>query len=122
VGKSSLFNLLTEQSAAAENYPFCTIEPNEARCPVPDARYVGWRLFIYFLRSVLLWARIRRIDFDLRCKWPDLFNMENWRRRSIFLSVANAVDRTKSQSLKSVLILIGQMALLNFQRSLRNIT
>lgn len=40
VGKSSLFNLLTEQSAAAENYPFCTIEPNEARCPVPDARYV----------------------------------------------------------------------------------
>jgi obg-like ATPase 1 len=41
VGKSSLFNLLTKQSAAAENYPFCTIEPNEARCPVPDARYVS---------------------------------------------------------------------------------
>ncbi|KAK3386654.1 P-loop containing nucleoside triphosphate hydrolase protein [Podospora didyma] len=39
VGKSSLFNLMTEQSAAAENYPFCTIEPNEARCVVPDARY-----------------------------------------------------------------------------------
>ncbi|ORZ32150.1 P-loop containing nucleoside triphosphate hydrolase protein [Catenaria anguillulae PL171] len=39
VGKSSLFNLLTEQSAAAENYPFCTIEPNEARCAVPDDRY-----------------------------------------------------------------------------------
>ncbi|TVY15887.1 Obg-like ATPase 1 [Lachnellula arida] len=39
VGKSSLFNLLTEQSATAENYPFCTIEPNEARCAVPDARY-----------------------------------------------------------------------------------
>ncbi|KAJ1553632.1 hypothetical protein HK096_007086 [Nowakowskiella sp. JEL0078] len=39
VGKSSLFNLLTEQSAAAENFPFCTIEPNEARCPVPDERY-----------------------------------------------------------------------------------
>jgi obg-like ATPase 1 len=43
VGKSSLFNLLTEQSAAAENYPFCTIEPNEARCAVPDIRYVGLR-------------------------------------------------------------------------------
>lgn len=41
VGKSSLFNLLTSQSAAAENYPFCTIEPNEARCPVPDERYVS---------------------------------------------------------------------------------
>jgi obg-like ATPase 1 len=40
VGKSSLFNLMTEQSAAAENYPFCTIEPNEARCSVPDPRYV----------------------------------------------------------------------------------
>jgi obg-like ATPase 1 len=39
VGKSSLFNLLTEQSVAAENYPFCTIEPSEARCPVPDKRY-----------------------------------------------------------------------------------
>ncbi|CZS99080.1 probable GTP-binding protein [Rhynchosporium agropyri] len=36
VGKSSLFNLLTDQNAAAENYPFCTIEPNEARCAVPD--------------------------------------------------------------------------------------
>ena len=41
VGKSSLFNLMTEQSAAAENYPFCTIEPNEARCVVPDERYVS---------------------------------------------------------------------------------
>jgi obg-like ATPase 1 len=40
IGKSSLFNLLTKTSlAAAENFPFCTIEPNEARCPVPDERY-----------------------------------------------------------------------------------
>ena len=39
VGKSSLFNLLTEQSAAAENFPFCTIDPNESRCPVPDQRF-----------------------------------------------------------------------------------
>lgn len=39
VGKSSLFNLMTEQSVAAENYPFCTIDPNESRCPVPDLRY-----------------------------------------------------------------------------------
>lgn len=39
VGKSSLFNILTEQAIAAENYPFCTIDPNEGRCPVPDARY-----------------------------------------------------------------------------------
>lgn len=40
VGKSSLFNLLTEKSNPAENYPFCTIEPDEARCAVPDERYV----------------------------------------------------------------------------------
>lgn len=39
VGKSSLFNLLCSQSAAAENYPFCTIDPNESRCPVPDQRF-----------------------------------------------------------------------------------
>ena len=39
VGKSSLFNLLTKQSVAAENYPFCTIDPAEARCPVPDQRF-----------------------------------------------------------------------------------
>lgn len=39
VGKSSLFNLLTEQAVAAENYPFCTIDPNESRCAVPDQRY-----------------------------------------------------------------------------------
>ncbi len=39
VGKSSLFNLMTKQAAAAENYPFCTIEPNESRCPVPDQRF-----------------------------------------------------------------------------------
>lgn len=39
VGKSSLFNLLTEQAVAAENYPFCTIDPNESRCAVPDQRF-----------------------------------------------------------------------------------
>ena len=39
VGKSSLFNLLTKQAVAAENYPFCTIEPSEAKCPVPDQRF-----------------------------------------------------------------------------------
>jgi hypothetical protein len=31
VGKSTLFNLLTKLSVPAENFPFCTIEPNEAR-------------------------------------------------------------------------------------------
>src|SRR4249920_1213527 len=39
VGKSTLFNALTETAAAAAaNYPFCTIEPNVGEVPVPDAR------------------------------------------------------------------------------------
>jgi GTP-binding protein YchF len=38
VGKSTLFNALTKASIAAENYPFCTIEPNVGIVAVPDAR------------------------------------------------------------------------------------
>lgn len=39
VGKSTLFNALTNAAAAAaENYPFCTIEPNIGQVPVPDPR------------------------------------------------------------------------------------
>jgi hypothetical protein len=38
VGKSTLFNALTEAQIAAENYPFCTIEPNSGIVPVPDER------------------------------------------------------------------------------------
>ena len=39
VGKSSLFNaLLGLQKASSENYPFCTIEPNVGRVPIPDNR------------------------------------------------------------------------------------
>ena len=38
VGKSTLFNALTKAGIAAENYPFCTIEPNTGIVEVPDAR------------------------------------------------------------------------------------
>src|SRR5699024_9908854 len=38
VGKSTLFNALTASGAEAENYPFCTIEPNVGVVPVPDER------------------------------------------------------------------------------------
>ena len=39
VGKSTLFNALTETAAAqAANYPFCTIEPNVGEVAVPDPR------------------------------------------------------------------------------------
>lgn len=38
VGKSTLFNALTQAGIAAENYPFCTIDPNVGVVAVPDAR------------------------------------------------------------------------------------
>ena len=42
VGKSTLFNALVgDTTAAAENYPFCTIEPNVGIVSVPDTRLVS---------------------------------------------------------------------------------
>ena len=38
VGKSTLFNALTKAGIAAENFPFCTIEPNSGIVPMPDIR------------------------------------------------------------------------------------
>jgi len=38
VGKSTLFNALTKAEISAENYPFCTIEPNVGVVEVPDKR------------------------------------------------------------------------------------
>ena len=39
VGKSSTFNVLSNLNVPAENYPFCTIEPEEAKVYVPDKRF-----------------------------------------------------------------------------------
>ena len=38
VGKSTLFNALTKAGIEAQNFPFCTIEPNTGIVPMPDAR------------------------------------------------------------------------------------
>lgn len=38
VGKSTLFNALTRAGVSAENFPFCTIDPNTGIVPIPDAR------------------------------------------------------------------------------------
>ena len=38
VGKSTLFNALTRAGVGAENFPFCTIEPNSGIVPMPDPR------------------------------------------------------------------------------------
>ncbi|XP_075481875.1 LOW QUALITY PROTEIN: obg-like ATPase 1 [Primulina tabacum] len=50
VGKSTLFSTLTKLSIPAENFPFCTIEPNEARVNVPDERF-DWLLQLYKPKS-----------------------------------------------------------------------
>ncbi|OIR58713.1 MAG: GTP-binding protein YchF [Amphiamblys sp. WSBS2006] len=39
VGKSTFFNVLTKSSVRAENFPFCTIDPEESRVSVPDERF-----------------------------------------------------------------------------------
>ncbi len=46
VGKSTLFNALTAAGAEANNYPFCTIEPNMGIVPVPDPRLATINRFI----------------------------------------------------------------------------
>ena len=49
VGKSTLFNAITNQKILAENYPFATIEPNVGIVTVPD-KFIGcWNKFIWFI-------------------------------------------------------------------------
>ena len=43
VGKSTLFNALTNAGAESANYPFCTIEPNVGVVSVPDRRLEFWQ-------------------------------------------------------------------------------
>ncbi|WZN62148.1 ribosome-binding ATPase YchF [Chloropicon roscoffensis] len=50
VGKSTLFNTMTKCQVPAENFPFCTIEPNSARVNVPDDRY-QWLIDLYKPKS-----------------------------------------------------------------------
>uniref|UniRef100_A0AC35U3U6 OBG-type G domain-containing protein n=1 Tax=Rhabditophanes sp. KR3021 TaxID=114890 RepID=A0AC35U3U6_9BILA len=53
VGKSTFFNVLTKSEAQAENYPFCTIEPNDARVAVNDERF-DWLVKHYESMSKVL--------------------------------------------------------------------
>ena len=46
VGKSSLFNALTQSSVPAENYPFCTIDPHLGIVELPDFRLLELKKFI----------------------------------------------------------------------------
>lgn len=61
VGKSTLFNALTcSKSAASENYPFCTIEPNEGVVPVPDSRLD--RITKYIVPQKIIPAVLKLVD------------------------------------------------------------
>jgi GTP-binding protein YchF len=52
VGKSTLFNALTASGIAAENYPFCTIEPNSGIVAVPDPRLAALDAIVHSERVV----------------------------------------------------------------------
>lgn len=52
VGKSTLFNALTKASIAAENYPFCTIEPNVGIVEVPDPRLEGLAQIVHPQKTI----------------------------------------------------------------------
>ncbi len=61
VGKSTLFNALTlSKSAASENYPFCTIEPNEGIVSVPDDRLA--RITKYITPQKTIPASLKLVD------------------------------------------------------------
>ena len=61
VGKSTLFNALTcSKSAASENYPFCTIEPNEGIVSVPDDRLE--RITKYIVPQKVIPAYLKLVD------------------------------------------------------------
>ncbi|CAG0948288.1 Ribosome-binding ATPase YchF [Myxococcaceae bacterium] len=52
VGKSTLFNALTAAGIGAENYPFCTIEPNSGIVPVPDPRLAALDAIVHSAQVV----------------------------------------------------------------------
>ncbi|MFT5303465.1 MAG: GTP-binding protein YchF [Mariniblastus sp.] len=61
VGKSTLFNALTlSKAAASENYPFCTIEPNEGIVSVPDGRLE--RITRYIKPQKVIPASLKLVD------------------------------------------------------------
>ncbi|HOW95250.1 MAG TPA: 50S ribosome-binding GTPase, partial [Mycolicibacterium fallax] len=60
VGKSTLFNALTNNDVLAANYPFATIEPNEGMVPLPDPRLA--ELAEIFGSEKLVPAPVRFVD------------------------------------------------------------
>ena len=79
VGKSTLFNALTNSSKAqAENFPFCTIDPNIGIVPVPDERLDKLvlisnskkkYLFIIFYEKQFLQINLQKKARPKSCPW-----------------------------------------------------
>ena len=73
VGKSTLFNALTKAGIQAENYPFCTIEPNVGIVEVPDPRLAALSEVVQPERIVPVAASPRRGATALiRCGKPGI--------------------------------------------------
>ena len=75
VGKSTLFNALTNSSKAqAENFPFCTIDPNIGMVPVPDDR-LNKLVSIFSFKSIMFLIIIKHISFYIfKKKINDVFD------------------------------------------------
>ena len=58
VGKSTLFNAITQAGAESANYPFCTIEPNVGVVSVPDERLEKLRELYQDLLEELLKVKV----------------------------------------------------------------
>ena len=68
VGKSTLFNALTSsKAAAAENYPFCTVEPNVGVVEVPDPRLEHLNELVRPRKKVR--SEERRVGKECRSRW-----------------------------------------------------
>ena len=64
VGKSTFFNVLTKtQMAAAENFPFCTIDPNENKYLSISNRCMAFRMYVVWL-EVIVRRGDWRVDFN----------------------------------------------------------
>ena len=70
VGKSTTFNLFCDQQVAAENFPFCTIEPNETRATVKPrgGRRAG--------------CRLRLLSSDFHGGWPQACTLKVVRQKA----------------------------------------
>ena len=69
VGKSTLFNCLSNAKAQSANFPFCTIEPNVGVITVPDTPVLQPKCAIIFLwilfRKNIFFLRIKKLNLDV---------------------------------------------------------